>query len=70
MFNMGGGELLLIALVAILVIKPQNLPKAATTAGRWLAQLRTSFEEIKSGIETSLKDEKKPAPLQKEVKKP
>src|SRR3972149_5216026 len=40
MFNIGGGEFLVIALVALIVLGPQRLPDAARQAGRAMAELR------------------------------
>lgn len=50
MFNIGGGELLVIALVALIVLGPQRLPDAARQAGRAMAELR----RISSGFQTEL----------------
>lgn len=60
MFNMGGGELFLIALVALLVIKPDKLPGLATSIGRWFGELTRSLNEVKNAVAkdytTSLKN--------------
>lgn len=40
MFNIGFGELLLVALIAILVLKPEDIPKVAQTVGLKIAQIR------------------------------
>lgn len=64
MFNIGGGELILVALAALLLIKPENLPNVATTLGRWHARLRQGIAEIKSNIQDTLKDEP-PSPPKK-----
>ena len=37
MFEMGFSEMLLIAVVALMVLGPERLPKVARTAGQWLA---------------------------------
>ena len=58
MFNMGFGEMLVIGLVALIFIKPENLPKVATSIGRFLRELKHGFEEVKSNVEKSLKDKK------------
>lgn len=36
MFNIGGGEVVVLLLVALLVLGPDKLPDAARTAGRWM----------------------------------
>ena len=40
MFDIGGLELLLIAVVGLLVIGPERLPEALRTLGLWLGRLR------------------------------
>ena len=55
MFNLGGGELTLVALVAILLIPSKKLPQVATTLGRFFAQLQTGFQDVKKDIEKSIK---------------
>lgn len=52
MFNIGGGELLVILLIALIVLGPQRLPDAARTVGRVLGDLR----RISSGFQQELKE--------------
>jgi sec-independent protein translocase protein TatB len=52
MFNIGGGELLVIALIALIVLGPQRLPDAARTVGRVMGDLR----RISSGFQQELRD--------------
>lgn len=40
MFDIGIGELLLLAVVGLLIFGPDRLPKAAADAGRWVRQIR------------------------------
>lgn len=51
MFDVGYGELLLIAIVALLVLGPDKLPGALRTAGLWIGRMRRSFDRIRSEIE-------------------
>ncbi|MBD2857959.1 twin-arginine translocase subunit TatB [Spongiibacter sp. KMU-158] len=51
MFDMGFGELLLIAVVGLLVIGPERLPGTIRTISLWLGRFRRSFNEIRSEIE-------------------
>ena len=51
MFDIGGLELLLIAVVALLVIGPERLPETLRTIGLWLGRLRRSFTSVKAEIE-------------------
>jgi sec-independent protein translocase protein TatB len=51
MFNVGGGELLVILLLALIVLGPQKLPGAVRTAGRVMGEVR----RISSGFQQELK---------------
>jgi sec-independent protein translocase protein TatB len=54
MFDIGGLELLLITVVALLVIGPERLPEALRTLGLWLGRLRRSFTSVKAEIEKEI----------------
>lgn len=48
MFNVGGGELLVIALIALIVLGPERLPEAARTIGKVMGEVRrlsTGFQD-------------------------
>ena len=45
MFDVGASELLMIAVVAIVVIGPKDMPMALRTAGRWIAKARRMWCE-------------------------
>lgn len=55
MFNIGGGEILVILLVALIVLGPQRLPEAARKVGTIIGEVRrmaNGFQtEIKSALE-------------------
>jgi sec-independent protein translocase protein TatB len=51
MFNVGGGELLVILLLALIVLGPQKLPGAVRQAGRVMGEVR----RISSGFQQELK---------------
>jgi sec-independent protein translocase protein TatB len=79
MFNMPGGpELLVIFLVALIVIGPQQLPKAMRTFGNVMAEVRkvsTSFQaEMKSAmdsvVDTSATEKPQSAPMATAAPKP
>lgn len=40
MFDIGIGEILVLAIVGLLVFGPERLPKAAAQAGRWVRRVR------------------------------
>lgn len=47
-FGMGFGEILLIALVALIVLGPERLPEAARTVGKGIAEVRRAVEPARS----------------------
>ncbi len=56
MFDIAPSEFLLIAIVAIVVIGPKDLPMALRTAGRWIARIRRVSGHFRSGIETMIRE--------------
>ena len=56
MFDIGFDELLVIAIVAIVVIGPKDLPMALRTVGRWVAKVRRVSGHFRSGIETMIRE--------------
>jgi sec-independent protein translocase protein TatB len=57
MFDIGAGELGLIAVVALLVLGPERLPGAARTAGALLRRARNSWQNVRAEIERELAQE-------------
>ena len=57
MFDIGFSELLLIAVVALVVLGPERLPKAARLAGLWARKARTQWNAVKAELENELADE-------------
>lgn len=51
MFNIGGGEMLVILLLALLVLGPERLPKAMGQVGRAVAQMR----RLSSGFQDEIR---------------
>lgn len=47
-FGMGFGEILLIALVALVVLGPERLPEAARSIGKGIAEVRRAVEPARS----------------------
>jgi sec-independent protein translocase protein TatB len=56
MFDVGASELLLIAVVAIVVIGPKDLPLALRTAGRWIGKIRRVSGHFRAGVETMIRE--------------
>lgn len=57
MFDVGFGEIFLIAIVALLVLGPERLPKAARFAGLWVRRARAQWYSVKAELENELADE-------------
>jgi sec-independent protein translocase protein TatB len=57
MFDIGFGEIFLIAVVALLVLGPERLPKAARFAGLWVRRARAQWYSVKAELENELADE-------------
>lgn len=54
MFDIGFSELLIIAVVALIVLGPERLPKAARFAGLWVRRARAQWYSVKSELERDL----------------
>ena len=50
MFDIGWSELAIIALVAVVVIGPKDLPAAMRTAAQWIRKIRSLANEFQSGL--------------------
>jgi len=57
MFDVGFSELLVIAVVALLVLGPERLPKAARFAGLWVRRARAQWNSVKAEFERDLADD-------------
>ena len=55
MFDMGFLELLLIGIIALIILGPERLPKAARTVGLWIGKAKQGFESMKTEIDRELK---------------
>ena len=54
--DIGAAELLVIAIVAILVIGPKDMPMALRTAGRWMGQVRRMSNHFRAGIDAMIRE--------------
>ena len=54
MFEFSLGEMLVVALVALVVLGPERLPKAARLAGLWLRRARVHWVSMKNELEQEL----------------
>src|SRR5580700_4962444 len=48
MFNVGGGEMVVIVLLALLLFGPKELPKIARTIGKAMTEFRRAQNDLKS----------------------
>ena len=51
MFDIASSELLLVALVALVVIGPKDLPKAMRFVGHWVGKARGMARHFRSGFD-------------------
>lgn len=54
MFDVGFWELAVIGVVALVVLGPERLPRAARTAGLWVSKARRTVRTMKAEIEREL----------------
>jgi Tat protein translocase TatB subunit len=67
MFDIGLSEMMIIAVVALVVLGPERLPRVARQAGQWLGKLRRYVDDVKADINRQMElDELRK--LQAEVK--
>ncbi|MEB2186408.1 Sec-independent protein translocase protein TatB [Xanthomonas campestris pv. campestris] len=64
MFDIGFSELALIAVVALVVLGPERLPKAARFAGLWVRRARMQWDSVKQELERELEAEELKRSLQ------
>lgn len=57
MFDIGFFELLLIAVVGLVVIGPERLPRVAMTLGRWFGRARYFVSSVKADIDKEIRAE-------------
>jgi sec-independent protein translocase protein TatB len=56
MFNIGGGELIVILLLALIVLGPERLPGAARQVGRTMGELKRLSTGFQNEVRTALED--------------
>lgn len=57
MFDIGFWELAMIAVIALLVVGPERLPRLARTAGIWFGKIRGFVANVKADVERELRAE-------------
>ncbi len=56
MFDIGWTELLIIAVVAIIVVGPKDLPRMLRSVGRYAGQLRRTANEFRSQFDEAIRE--------------
>lgn len=56
MFDIAPTELLIVALVALVVIGPKDLPRVMRTVGNWVGRARGMARHFRSGIDTMMRE--------------
>src|SRR5262245_11514790 len=64
MFDIGPGELVLVAIIGLLVLGPQRLPKVAAEIGKWVGRARRTASQLRRQLEREieLSEIEKPPP--------
>lgn len=57
MFDIGFAELLIVAVVALIVLGPERLPRALKTAGMWLGRIKRTVTSVQKEISEELRVE-------------
>lgn len=56
MFDVAPSELMLLAVVALVVIGPKDLPKAMRFVGHWVAKARRVMGQFRAGFDTMVRE--------------
>jgi sec-independent protein translocase protein TatB len=56
MFDIGGSELLLIGIVALIAIGPKELPTVLRTLGQWMGKLRRMASEFQNQFQEAVRE--------------
>lgn len=56
MFGIDSSELAIVALVALLVIGPKDLPRVMRMVGNWLAKGRAMTRHVRAGFDTMMRE--------------
>jgi sec-independent protein translocase protein TatB len=56
MFDVGAPELLLIAIVALLVVGPKDLPRLLRTVGNWIGKARATARHFRTGVDAMIRE--------------
>jgi sec-independent protein translocase protein TatB len=62
MFGLSMGEIVIIAILALLLLGPDKLPDAAKTLGKTMREIRKATDDLKDQVEREIYTEDKPKP--------
>lgn len=65
MFDVGFAELFLLALIGLLVLGPERLPRVARTLGGYIRKARSSWTSLRNTIESELAEADISAPIKR-----
>lgn len=65
MFDVGFAELFLLALIGLLVLGPERLPRVARTLGGYIRKARSSWTDLRNTIEAELAEADISAPIKR-----
>jgi sec-independent protein translocase protein TatB len=68
MFDIGFGELLVCAIVALLVLGPERLPGTVRTVGRWVGRARHTVNQFTDQIDREIRAEELKRRIDEELK--
>ena len=54
MFGLGGGEIIVVVVLAILLVGPREIPKVAHQLGKWAQQIKLAVQDVKSTVEKEI----------------
>ena len=70
MFDIGFWEVIFLAVITLLVVGPERLPKVARTAGLWVGKIRGFVVSVKADIDKELAADELKRTLQKQAAVP
>src|ERR1700739_2628263 len=56
MFDIGWGKIVIIAVIALIVIGPKELPAVLRTAGQWMGKIRRMAGEFQSQFQEAMRE--------------
>lgn len=70
MFDIGFWEIIFIAVIALLVVGPERLPRIARTAGLWIGKMRGFVSSVKADIDREIATEELKKTIAKQAAMP